>query len=166
MPALPVRNGSCERLETSLQRRRAGGRGRSEEEGVTCSWCLQDSHSAGGGRAPARPRAGCAAQPGPLQSPRHAAACLCHCRADPAPLKWMGAGSGPYDLTYREDLALNISRVLVQELLLTLPPWAFPSPPAPRLTPRSSSQMASRRLANVPVIKKPLFSKPFHSLFF
>lgn len=102
----------------------------------------------------------------PTQSPPHPPAHLCHPPADLALQKWVGAGSAPYGLTYREDLALYINRARFQELLPTLPPWAVPSPPAPALTPSSSSQMVSRRLSNVPVIKKPLFSKPFHSLLF
>lgn len=153
------------RLRTSLRRRWAEGRGAS---GGRCSvlLVLAGFPFCGGRPGSCSATGWMSGRAQPFRSPRHAASRLCRCRAALAPLKWIGAGPGPYGLMYREDLALNINRVLLQELLLTLPPWAFPSPPALMLTPRSSSQMASRRLTNVPVIKKPLFSKPFHSLFF
>jgi len=133
------------------QRCPARGRGRgSSGRGVTCSWCSAVPFCPGldGQRSPAPP------QPTSLSA------------AAPALLGRMGAGPGPYGLTYREGLALHIRRVLLQELLLARPPRAVPSPAAPMLTPGSPSQMASRRLASGPLIKEPLFSKPFHSLFF
>lgn len=83
-------------------------------------------------------------------------------RCSSTSLGWMSAGSGPYGLMEREDLALNINRVLFQELLCS----ASLGFPCPVPTPCSPGQMASRRLPNVLVIKKPSFSKPFHSLFF
>lgn len=68
-PALPALHASCERLEPSLHGRWAEGTGRSEEEGVGCCWYLQDSRSAGGGRAPARPRGWMSSTARPLPKP-------------------------------------------------------------------------------------------------
>lgn len=48
-----------------------------------------------------------------------------HCSS--TSLGWMSAGSGPYGLMEREDLALNINRMLFQELLLLgLPGLSLP----------------------------------------